>query len=75
MIVRAWSETCVNLQVFTDGENDRSNVIERSAPMLPAPLGAETVPACIWRTSVHLWSRDVGPETQPAGTWRWPERT
>lgn len=38
MIVRVWSATMVNLQVFTDGTNDR--------------LDAGSTVAPVWRTSV-----------------------
>jgi hypothetical protein len=58
-IVRVWDDTpgMVNLQVFTDGENDQY-------PHNSPPSGA---PMVIWRTSVH---RD---DTGKPGTWHWPE--
>lgn len=74
MVVRVWPEQpggpyeeeaskgehVVQLQVFTDGSNDK-----RSADSLGI-CGAEN--GLVWRTSVHY-----DPNGEP-GTWHWPER-
>jgi len=69
IIVRVWNPTLLNLQVFTDGDNDDSFLqpSERS--------GRDNTPGkatrCIvWRTSVVECSADA-PEL---GRWFWPPR-
>lgn len=72
IVVRVWADEqhyqedaakgdhVVQLQVFTDGSNDR-----HTAESLGI-LGAEN--GLVWRTSVHF-----DPNGAP-GTWHWPER-
>ena len=66
IVVRDWVHAApsdrdgvVNLQVFTDGENDFSGKDDHK------PLG---VPPVIWRTSIHY------SETKEDGTWHWPKK-
>lgn len=68
IIVRIWSDTCVNLRVFFDGSNDeRAGGFEYGSTA--AAFGAE------WRTSVSYVEPPAysGLELQP-NTWHWPQR-
>ena len=59
IIVAAWGDTCVNLQVFTDGNNSEECSGGHSSP-----------PAVKWVTSVTL-----DESGEPASrTWHWPEK-
>ena len=59
MIVRVWSDTCVQLTVFTDWSNDFG----------PDQHGGGGI---LWRPSA---AQDEGGENpRSIGTWHWPER-
>lgn len=63
VIVRVWGPECVNLQVFTDGDNDQLDI--RGVPV-PAPESASS--PTLWVTSAKL-----GPVEQQ-GAWHWQPR-
>jgi hypothetical protein len=64
-VVEVFTPPTVNLQVFTDGGNDRANWIKLLGYM-PSPEA--DVPALLWRTSVGF----DGSDKPVAGTWHWP---
>lgn len=59
IVTAVWGDTCVNLQVFTDGFNSEPELGENLSPT-----------AIKWVTSVTL---DEGA-SPAARTWHWPER-
>jgi hypothetical protein len=59
IITAVWGESCVNLQVFTDGFNSEPSLGENLSPT-----------AIKWVTSVSL----DASETPQGRTWHWPER-
>lgn len=61
IIVRVWSDTCVQLQVFTDGYND--NDVLRSMQR----IGSGDAPNVLWATS-----SEHGTD---AHQWSWPQRS
>jgi hypothetical protein len=61
IIVRVWSEQCVNLQVFTDCMNDL------------LPDGGQPAPGVLWVTSAS-YQEPVANQTDGPRTWHWPER-
>lgn len=73
IVVKVWGPECVNLQVFTDGENDCDPCADPNAP------GAERAHAIVqqqqgvsglfWGTSVMLDASGQTPQS-----WHWPER-
>ena len=58
IIVAVWGDTCVNLQVFTDGSNSEPDI---------APNANQ--PSVKWVTSVTYDESGAAPYT-----WHWPER-
>ena len=58
IVVRVWSNECVQLQVFLDGTNDASSDVPRTA--LDAGI--------MWATSVPY------SEEPQQRSWHWPER-
>ena len=60
IIVRAWSDECANMQVFTDRSNDSISF------GLPDQHPKE-IPSVLWRTSVAY-----DPVEKKPGTWHWP---
>lgn len=68
MVVRVWSATCVQLQVFLDGSNDaHRTIVSGSGEPVPMFTGHETLRGLAWRTSVALGDS--------VGEWRWPARS
>lgn len=63
IIVQVWSERMLNLQLFTDGDNDRAAL----ASIQAGPVaGKKPVPPVVWLTSIE--------EGTAARRWRWPPR-
>lgn len=59
IIVAVWGDTCVNLQVFTDGTSSEPDTVPNANP-----------PSVKWVTSVSLDESEI-----PANrTWHWPEK-
>lgn len=58
LIVRVWSDTCCNLQVFLDGTNDRVERLDGECK--------RTESGIVWCTSVS--------QGEAFGQWRWPAR-
>jgi hypothetical protein len=56
LVVRVWSETCVNAQVFFDGSNDRDCALAKT-------YRHDTLSYPLWLTST---TEGVG-----VGQWRW----
>jgi hypothetical protein len=61
IVVRVWSDTCVNVQLLADGSND-----DRHVPLLGIDGFLERGNAPIWMTSVCQGDR--------VGEWQWPPR-
>ena len=61
LIVRVWSDTCVNLVVMMDGDNDQAGGITNGAPLT------------VWRTSIVYAAPDAEFPQPKNGTWHWPE--
>lgn len=69
IVVRVWSDTCINLRAFLDGTNDSQAIkVQRDGYSLDvcAPDG--------WATSVVYQEPIEGVASQPS-TWHWPART
>lgn len=64
-VVRVWSSTSCNLQVFVDGSNDHQLRYPDTVTALFDLRQIENGVA--WKTSV--------PEGDAVGQWRWPART
>ncbi len=65
IIVKVWSPTLVNLQVFLDGTNDRLWKYVNGVDPLFA-YEDECLKGMAWRTSI--------PEGEDIGNWSWPVR-
>ena len=73
IIVKVWeshrAQGTVNMQVFTDGEND--GLEHHSSVRVPGndePIALRKSANTVWGTSVHY------SETKEPGTWHWPEK-
>lgn len=61
IVVRVWSDECVNLRVFLDGSNDYAH---EHLPHYNTVLSGD-----LWVTSAN----HAGGEKHEFGTWHWPE--
>ena len=62
IVVATWGNESCNLQVFTDGNNERGNYIVNDLNR------KNEVPSVVWVTSIS-YSEEPKPRT-----WHWPER-
>lgn len=67
LVVQVWTDGLVNMQVFTDGCNDDTNLYLHERSGRDGGKGARNV---VWRTSVRY---DEAATPEP-GTWHWPPR-
>jgi hypothetical protein len=69
MVVHVWSPEMLNLQVFTDGNNDHP-YLEPSEQAGRDGTPGKAARCIVWRTSVHECPADA----PVVGHWFWPPR-